>query len=533
MNLNDITANIRLRGNWEAIDLGFAMVQRWWKSIYPPLAILTMSIALVLFIVFPLDTLWVASLIFWWLKPLYDRLVLHIISNKLFNNDISTWQALSALPSLIWNTGFFQSMTFRRLSLSRGFNLPIWQLERLRGKQRAQRQSDLQLGAHSHAVWLTIGMIHIEMFLVLSLFTLVFIFLPENTQREFFLNLVNNKGDYEKWIDILNYIFYVSVVTFLHPYYIAGSFALYINRRTQLEAWDIELDFKRLSQRLKNTTKQLFSLFVATALSFLILTSPDQALAKEPSAEEVEVLSETRLPADKSKEIIRQVMQSKNLGEKKTVKRWVKIKKDDKLELPNNKLNDFFEPFAKLFSFIIEFGLWVLLGAGIILLIYFRDHWLHLLNIQNRKKKADYESPDVMFGMDVRPESLPDDIPGEARQLWKNDKQRESLSLLYRGALVQLINQESVQLQNSFTEGDVLRHSKTKISEKKQAYLNKLTQQWRLIAYAHRHPKQADMDILFNGWSSDFATVNNHSENFANNPANKPANNNTNGGHNE
>jgi len=39
MDLNQITANIRLRSPWEAIDLGFVMVQEWWKSIYIPLAI--------------------------------------------------------------------------------------------------------------------------------------------------------------------------------------------------------------------------------------------------------------------------------------------------------------------------------------------------------------------------------------------------------------------------------------------------------------------------------------------------------------
>lgn len=508
MNLNNITANIRLRNNWEAIDLGFAMVQHWWKSIYPPLAILTVSIAVFLYVIFPLDKLWIASLIFWWLKPLYDRLVLHIISNKLFNNEITTWQALSALPSLIWNTGFFQSMTFRRLSLSRGFNLPIWQLERLRGKQRAQRQSDLHLGAHSHAVWLTIGMIHIEIFLLISLFIIVFIFLPENTQRDFFLNLMNDKGDYEKWIDILNYIFYVSVITFLHPYYIAGSFALYLNRRTQLEAWDIELDFRKLAQRLKNASKQLFSFIAVITLAFLLLTPAERAVADSGSAnktsDDTEILSANRLEADQSKEIIQQVMDTENLGKEKTVKRWVKIKKDDELDLSNNKISDFFEPFSKLFSFIVEFGLWILIGIGILLLIYFRDHWLHLLNIQSRKKQSDYESPDVMFGMDVRPESLPDDIPGEAKRLWENGQQRESLSLLYRGALVQLINKESVQLQNSFTEGDVLRHAKAKLSDKKQSYLTKLTQQWRLIAYAHRHPDEADMSALFSGWHGEF-----------------------------
>ncbi|HIP94921.1 MAG TPA: DUF4129 domain-containing protein, partial [Leucothrix sp.] len=151
MILQEITANIRLRSTWEAIDMGFAMVQSWWKAIYLPLTILTFSIATLLYFIIPEDDFWLTGIIFWWLKPLYDRLVLNIISHKLFNEELSSWQALKAIPSLIWNTGFFQTMTFRRLSLSRGFNLPIWQLEKLRGKQRAERQRVLHLAAHSQA----------------------------------------------------------------------------------------------------------------------------------------------------------------------------------------------------------------------------------------------------------------------------------------------------------------------------------------------------------------------------------------------
>jgi hypothetical protein len=35
------------------------------------------------------------------------------------------------------------------------------------------------------------------------------------------------------------------VVLFLEPFYVAGGFALYLNRRAELEAWDIEQEFRR------------------------------------------------------------------------------------------------------------------------------------------------------------------------------------------------------------------------------------------------------------------------------------------------
>ena len=488
------------------------MVQEWAKSIYVPLAMVTFSIAMLLYFIVPEDNFWIAGLVFWWLKPLYDRLVLHIISNKLFNNELSSSEALKALPSLIWNTGFFQSLTFRRLSLSRGFNLPIWQLEQLRGSSRSSRQRLLHLASHSQAVWLTIAMVHIEMILVFSLFTLMYLFLPENMARDFLDGIFDKNIEYKFWIDILNYFFYVVVVTFIHPFYIAGNFALYINRRTQLESWDLELDFRKMGERLKNVMKHTPPVFLLFLFVAGLPVAPNTLYAETPkltpTVDENEFLANSRKPANASKQTIKEVMLSKNLNDKKVVKRWVKKKKTRKKRFKNNEsgFKKFMEPLSKFISFVIEFGLWLLLAIAILLLIYYRDRWLHLFQ-RRQKREDDYQSPEVMFGMDVRPESLPEDISTEARKLWQLGKPRAALSLLYRGALVRLINQEKIKLEDSFTEGDVLRVSEKKLETPKQRYLQQLTTQWKLIAYAHRTPNDVDMQQLFDHWASDFANA--------------------------
>ncbi len=512
MNLNEVQANIRLRSPWEAVDLGFAMVQTWWKSIYIPLAILTFGIGIPLFFIVPKGEYWIAGIVFWWLKPLFDRLVLHIISHKLFNEELTSWQALKALPSLIWNTGFFQTMTFRRFSLSRGFNLPLWQLEQLRGEPRASRQNVLHIASHSQAIWLTIGLWFIELILTLSLFILIFLFLPENIQRDFFDNFFKNQGDYDIWLDILNYCFYIVVVTAVHPFYIAGNFALYINRRTQLEAWDLELDFRKLANRLKQASQHLIPALFAVFFSASLLLSPGPSFAESIKTitieDRTEYLNADRLNSEKSKDIINEVMLTENLDDKEITHRWIKKDKEKKkkdIDLDFwDKLKALLEPTAKVFGFIIEFGLWLLIAIGISLLIYFRDRWMYLFQ-GKRKSKDEYQSPEIMFGMDVRPESLPENIVDEARKLWQSEQHRESLSLLYRGALIRLINQEKVRLQNSHTEGDVLKYAALKLDEIKQSYLKLLTTQWQLIAYAHRSPNESDMQMLFDHWTSDFA----------------------------
>jgi len=511
MKLQEVTANIRLRSPWEAIDLGFAMVQAWAKSIYIPLAIITFSIATLLYLVVPKDNFWVAGLIFWWLKPLYDRLILHIISHKLFNNELTSWEALKALPSLIWNTGFFQSMTFRRFSFSRGFNLPIWQLEQLRGEPRASRQRILHLASHSQAVWLTIALAHLEIFLVLSLFMFLVLLMPEHIQSEFFDGIFNKRIEYNFWIDILNYAFYVVVVTVVHPFYIAANFALYINRRTQLESWDLELDFRKLGERLKN-----LALVIVASIIIGVVASPTPSFADEApklvsntaDIDKTEFLAKTRQKAELSKTVIEEVMLTENLDDKEKVMRWVKKETDKKKKKKKDDTDDswikeLLKPIASFIGMIIEYSLWIAIAIGLLLLFYFRERWMHLFQ-GGKTEKDEYQSPDIMFGMDVRPESLPQDIPNEAQKLWQAGKHREALSLLYRGALVHLINEEKVQLEDSNTEGDVLRLSTKQLSETKLAYFKSLTAQWKLIAYAHRAPANTDMQHLFDHWSSDF-----------------------------
>jgi hypothetical protein len=44
---------------------------------------------------------------------------------------------------------------------------------------------------------------------------------------------------------------YLAAVALVEPAYVAAGFALYLGRRTVLEGWDIELEFRRLSDRIE------------------------------------------------------------------------------------------------------------------------------------------------------------------------------------------------------------------------------------------------------------------------------------------
>ena len=38
---------------------------------------------------------------------------------------------------------------------------------------------------------------------------------------------------------------YALIVLFLEPFYVAAGFGMYLNRRAELEAWDLEQEFRR------------------------------------------------------------------------------------------------------------------------------------------------------------------------------------------------------------------------------------------------------------------------------------------------
>lgn len=64
--------------------------------------------------------------------------------------------------------------------------------------------------------------------------------------------------------------------------------------------------------------------------------------------------------------------------------------------------------------------------------------------------------PTHVRDLDIRPQSLPDDIGGVARQLWERGEQRAALVLLYRGLLSRLAHVYRVPIRDSSTEGDCL-----------------------------------------------------------------------------
>jgi len=242
----DIAIALRRRTPWEAMDLGLAMLQRWWRQAYVPHLAVGIAAALAGWGL----SLWagkamVALLFVWWLKPLYDRVVLHVLSRAVFGEVQSPRHVLGSAREWL-GTGLFMALTFGRFDTARSFNLPVRQLEGQRARAGRERRSVLGRRVSSYATWLTIVCVHFEAVLAWSLAQLTSLFLPAKAfdGRDFTEAFIS--GRIFGYDDVLAY---VVAVLLLEPFYVAAGFALYLNRRAELEAWDIEQEFRRAFAR--------------------------------------------------------------------------------------------------------------------------------------------------------------------------------------------------------------------------------------------------------------------------------------------
>lgn len=500
MKLTNLSIQIRQRSAWEAIDLGFSFVQHHWRALFLPYFLLVLLIAIPVWLLLPENYLWVATLVIWWLKPLFDRLLLHILSHQLFNEASNTAAAFSALPKLLKNTGLLSALTYRRFSLSRSYNLPIWQLEGLRGKELKERKELIYLQNHGQAFWLTTGCVHLEWIVLFSLYALILMLDPTGNAWEHLKGLLRADTDIDTqygWM-LLDFSFYLLTILAIEPFYVAAGFMLYINRRTQLEAWDIEIIFRNLGDRLvelaKASSSLLPSLLAIVVISGLWL-QPTQIAHAQYTESKHELLAPERLPPEQAQAQIKEVMALEELNNRRKVNMWLPKNKNEDTKTEGNLP----KAFIQLMASIVKAILWIGLVIVLILAIIYRQKILALLSPAKRKTKKPIP-PEVLFGLDIRPESLPEDIAGTARKLWQEGYVREALSLLYRGALVILTHEEHLEIHASHTEGDILNLAKSATATERYAYLGTLTKLWQTVAYAHRSPSEHEVEPLLAAW---------------------------------
>ena len=487
-----MAVRLRPRNPTEALDLGFALVREHAASVYGTWLAAYLPVA---FLVYALlwDHPFIAWCVLWWLKPLFDRILLALLSRSLFGEPTGPRATLGSPRQWLFGTRIFAALTWGRFDLARSFHLPVHQLERTRGKPGRQRIRLLDRDARGAASWLTFLLLGVEMFLVIAVSLALALLVPVQVPIESLYDTIFRSGLASDGA-LLGAVLGTLATSLVEPVYVAGGFTLYLQRRTLLEGWDIELRFRHLAERLAAPAASATGVAAALLLACVLLPMPSvsHAQAEAPAAREKD-------PAKEIKAVLAQPVFGRTEMRKQL--EYVGPTFESKDESKPTKWDwSWIESIARFLSNLARYGTWIVGALALAIVLYLLARYARLRGFG----AGQAERPDFLFGLDVRPESLPEDVAAAAAALAKEGRTREALSLLYRGALVRFLDQ-GMEFLRGDTEGDCLRKVETNARDTARQYFRRLVSAWQSLAYGHRAVGAEAVVALAGEWRREFA----------------------------
>lgn len=243
MRADAFAIRLRRRGKMEAADLGVRLCQSAAGSVFRCYLAVAVPVILLSLATFEIAT-WLPTLVIWCAKPWLDRTVLFALSRAAFGQETRLRDLWQEQRSVLWRQ-LFLTWTWRRLSPWRSFTQPIYQLEGLSVWKMRKRIPQIRSGTTGTAFTMTSAFSTIELALTFALLSLATWFVPGDAEIDWSALFSEDNM-------VLAFAYaaaYGIVVMFLEPFYVAGGFALYLNRRVELEAWDVEQELRRAFER--------------------------------------------------------------------------------------------------------------------------------------------------------------------------------------------------------------------------------------------------------------------------------------------
>jgi hypothetical protein len=488
MKLDKVAIALRPRSAWESIDLGVGMLQRWWRSLYASFAAVFVPVALACAgIGWASGRVWLGLAALWWLKPLYDRVALHVLSRAVFGESLGVRRTLLEAPTWL-ATGLPWALTFGWIDIARSFHLPVVQLEGQRWRAARARIALLGRRAHGYAVWLTLVCLLFTVVLVWSFDMAGQLLVPAAARDgDSIADVLFAGAETSGAIGYADFGVIALAVGVVEPLYVAAGFALYLNRRTHLEGWDLEVALRRMAARHEAPgagAAGLAASLVAALLVGMAAPPPVQAADKDPRREIAEVLKAPEFPHE------RRVM------------RW-RWRGPDWSGSPGRGPVDlsWLQALGYAAARVSEVALW----AAAIVLIGLALWWgWRLRPRETAGPRAAYRPPAALFGMALAPEALPADLPGAVRALLAAGRVREALALLYRGTLSALVHAQGVPLRASDTEGEALARVRQRAEPQAARDFAELVALWQAAAYARRLPEPVEVERLAAAYAARF-----------------------------
>lgn len=496
MRIDALTVALRPRSAWEAVELGTALARRHARAVWTPWLLVTIAaFVAVNAVMAALDVIWLAALLMWWLKPLFARLPLFVLSRAVFG-DVPDTRATLRGAFRGAGRATLGYLTWRRLSPARALLMPVDVLEGGPAQHAAARRRAVAGPAYGVAALTWIVFFHFEAAVAFAIGMLAFLFVPEEHLMGSLRRAWVFITEAPTWLLLVQNALAWAATALLEPFHVGAGFGLYLNRRTEIEGWDIELAFRRLRARLQAAAN------VAMLAIVLLAIAPharaDDAPARAPScpapvqAPPVATLDGAFVAPDRFDRAVEQAYADARIDPHRQATVWKPRDKPD--ETPETgPLPEWLSGLLGGLGTAAELVLWALAALLVGLLIWTARRWWPwlrgLATPAPLKPVAPRESELAVA------EPLPADIAGTARRLWNAGQAREALALVYRAAVEAMVTSTGRALPPGATEAQCLRAAAALPDAPRRAFAHSV-RLWQQAAYAERLPAQDAFDAM-------------------------------------
>jgi hypothetical protein len=232
---------LRQRSSWEAADAGLLLWKQNFFYFIPFFALPLWIIAFGLRLIPEFLQPW-TYVILWYLKPLFDRMILHVVAVCFFEPRSGLQRIFKGFIGRLFR-GLPGDLLWRRFSPWRAVHIPIRVLEGLKSRAAKHRKQVLASGGLNFCISITVicSILESALFIGEMLFTLM---VMEMVLPKFAFDFYNFFDDYEIYL----YAIYCFNFIIAESLYVCMGFGLYINSRVEVEGWDIQLMFAQFTK---------------------------------------------------------------------------------------------------------------------------------------------------------------------------------------------------------------------------------------------------------------------------------------------
>jgi len=241
MQVDALAVRLRPRAALEPADLGVRLCQHAARSIAPCYAMAALPVLVVAAASFDVSP-WLPALVIWMAKPWLDRTILFALARAAFGQPTrpgDLWRA----QRHVWWEQFLFTLVIRRFSPWRSLTAPVYQLEGLSLFRAGARVRQIR----NRTMWTGLRVTHAfamaELGLMAAIVSLVFWMAPAGQVPDL-AGFVYGSPQATAAGAVLTGAYAIAAL-FVEPFYASAGFALYLSRRADLEAWDIEQDLRR------------------------------------------------------------------------------------------------------------------------------------------------------------------------------------------------------------------------------------------------------------------------------------------------